>query len=228
LDGDRPADSSSGEDPAVVEAQRRLEAMSHGIDISGHSGEVDWSAVMGQGATFVFLKATEGVDLVDPAFAEHWQALRGEEVVRGAYHFYVTEDDPKDQAKLFIETVDLQPGDFAPVVDIELIGHGTLPGLADRLQACLEILENHYGVRPILYTSSKFWDTHLTDEFGDYPLWVAEYEVDEPVLPKGWSDWTLWQWSGDATIEGVEKGADLNRVNPRHSDRSALVVPHKF
>ena len=31
--------------------------------------------------------------------------------MRGAYHFYVTEDDPEAQAKLFIETVDLEPGD---------------------------------------------------------------------------------------------------------------------
>ena len=67
-------------------------------------------------------------------------------------------------------------------------------------------------------------DANLDDSFGDYPLWVAEYEVDAPTLPAGWTSWYLWQWQGNAQVPGVEHGADLNRVGSG-VDLSALVVP---
>jgi lysozyme len=197
---------------------------SRGIDVSGHSGAVSWETVAA-GHDFAFVKATEGVDLADPAFAQHWREMKAAGLTRGAYHFYVTEDDPLEQARFFIETVELEPGDLAPVVDVELIGHGTTPGLAARLRQWIEAVEAHYGVRPIIYTAPTFWDAHLADaDLGAYPLWVAEYGVHAPRLPTGWDAWHLWQWQGDASVPGVEKGADLSRVHP-DVELEALRVP---
>ena len=105
-----------------------------------------------------------------------------------------------------------------------MIGHNTQPGLIDRFRRFVVRLENHYGVKPIIYTSPRFWNDHLTDEFGEYPLWVAEYEVDEPVIPKGWATWHLWQWQGDTLISGVENGADITRVNNAGADLRKLVL----
>lgn len=193
-----------------------------GIDVSHFSGEVEWDQVKQAGFSFVFVKATEGQDALDPRFHHHWTALAKSGLKRGAYHFYVTEDDPADQADFFITQVNLTEGDLLPVVDIETLGHGTAPGLANRLQKFLTLLENHYGVRPMLYTSPRFWNAHLNAEFGDYPLWVAEYEVEQPRLPEGWSTWTLWQFEENATVDGVEKGADLSILKGPISD---LTVP---
>ncbi|HEX9749838.1 MAG TPA: GH25 family lysozyme [candidate division Zixibacteria bacterium] len=196
-----------------------------GIDVSFHSGSVDWTAVAAQEFTFAFLKATEGDDLRDPSFGSHWSEVKSAGMARGAYHFYVTEDDPDTQAQLFIGVVELEPGDLAPVVDIELIGHHTQPGLKARLKRWLDVVESHYGVKPIIYTSPKFWNEHLGPEFGDYPLWIAEYEVDEPKVPSGWSTWHLWQCVGDTSVPGVEKGADITRLNHEAIRFSELIVP---
>ena len=46
----------------------------------------------------------------------------------GIFLFYVTEDDPEEQARFFIDNVTLQPGDLAPVVDVEIIANGEAPG----------------------------------------------------------------------------------------------------
>lgn len=217
-------DSPPASEPAPAAEPSIGERLHLGVDVSGHSGEVDWVEVAAAGHTYAFVKATEGVDLKDPAFDEHWEALKKAGLVRGAYHFYVTEDDPEEQARFFIETVALEPGDLAPVVDIELIGHGTEPGLPGRLQRFLVLLEQHYGVRPIIYTSPDFWDQHLTPDFGHYPLWVAEYGVTEPRLPQGWDHWHLWQWQGDATIPGVEHTADRSHLNREAPSLERLVV----
>ncbi len=196
----------------------------HGIDVSYHSGRVDWAAVAQQRFKLAFVKATEGDDLKDPSFAQHWQELKAHGIVRGAYHFYVTEDNPDTQAQLFTSVVTLEQGDLAPVVDIELIGHNTQPGLVERFRRFLTLIEEHYGIKPIIYTSPNFWNRHMSDEFGEYPLWVAEYGVDAPTIPKGWETWHLWQWQGDTTVTGVEKGADVSRLNPKLPHLNDLVV----
>lgn len=222
---DPAAPDPAAPDPAAVADLAVHEILGEGIDASGHAGQIDWQELHAAGHTFAFIKATEGVDLVDPSFDLWWPAIKEAGIVRGAYHFYVTEDDPEEQAEFFISRAELAPGDLAPVVDVELIGHGTKAGLADRLRTFLSILEEHYGVKPIIYTSAKFWNRHLDDSFGAHPLWVAEYEVDEPALPIGWEEWHLWQHSGDAPVPGVEKGVDLSRVNKSGVDLSKLVIP---
>ena len=196
-----------------------------GLDVSGHSGTVDWSRLVADGHSFAFVKATEGMDLKDPAFDEHWAGAKAAGLFRGAYHFYVTEDDPEAQARFFTSVVQLEPGDLAPVVDIELMGHGTPPGLPDRFKKFLDLIEGHYGVKPIIYTAPNFWDQHLTDQFGAYPLWVAEYGVEAPRLPRGWQAWHLWQFQGDASVPGVEKSVDLSHVNREGPDLSVLIFP---
>ncbi len=195
-----------------------------GIDVSHFSGSVDWKKVKSTGYTFAFAKATEGDDLKDPSFQDHWQEIKKAGLTRGAYHFYVTEDDPKTQADFFIKNVTLQPGDLIPAVDIESIGRGTTPGVTQRLKKFLEILENHYGLKPIIYTSPKFWNKHLNSHFGTYPLWIAEYGVEEPVAPRGWKEWHLWQWKENAAVPGVEKEADLSIFNHKEKIFSHLLL----
>ena len=195
-----------------------------GIDVSHHSGEVDWRAVASEGVAFVYVKASEGVDAADPLFDEHWRALGELGIPRGAYHFYVTEDDPDAQADLFLSRWRPAPGDLAPVVDVELVGHGTTGPIASPLRRFLDRVEAAAGVVPVLYTSPRFADAHLGPEFGRYPLWVAEYEVEAPTLPAAWSEWLLWQFEGDATVPGVEKTADRSRLHERAS-LAALRIP---
>lgn len=221
---DTAAAQTAAEDAATAAAVHEI--LGEGVDVSSHVGEVDWAALRAAGHTFAFIKATEGVDLADPSFETWWPAMKEAGIVRGAYHFYVTEDDPEAQAQFFISRATLDPGDLAPVVDVELIGHGTEPGLADRLRTFLSILEGHYGVKPIIYTGPNFWNANVGEGFGDHPLWVAEYGVDQPAIPAGWTEWHLWQHTGDAAVPGVEKSVDLSRVNPSAAvDLSRLVVP---
>ena len=220
-----PAPAPAGE-PATPPPADVGNLLPQGIDVSWHSGAVDWAAVKEAGHTFAFVKATEGLDLKDKLFDHHWPAMKEAGLLRGAYHFYVTEDDPEAQAKFFIQTVPLGSGDLAPVVDVEVLGHDTQPGLADRLAVFLARLEAHYGVKPILYTSPNFWNQNLNDRFGDHPLWVAEYGVDAPKLPEGWGAWHLWQFEENATVPGVEKSADVSHVNRSgDADLSLLLVP---
>lgn len=219
--------------PPAHTPEEAVDRLHQGIDVSVHSGRVDWDLVVAEGHGFAILKATEGVDLEDGAFEEHWHGAAQAGLVRGAYHFFVTEDDPHAQADFFISKVVLQPGDLAPIVDIELVGRGTEEGWQANVLAFARRLQDHYGVAPIIYTSPTFWKTHFQGEaardFSGFPLWIAEYDVEEPAVPRDWSTWHMWQFQGDADLQGVEKGADLTRVNRRMENLeetlAALLVP---
>lgn len=185
-----------------------------GLDVSHHNGAVDWETVCEGGFGFVYLKASEGVDDPDPLFADHWRAAGALGLPRGAYHFYVTEDDPDAQADLFLSTLGGEVGELVPVVDVELIGHGTAPGLPHRLRRFLDRVQAELGVRPMIYTDPNFWDANFGPGFEEHALWVAEYGVAEPHVPREWEDWHLWQYAENRRVDGVEKEVDLNRVHP--------------
>ena len=188
-----------------------------GIDVSHFNHDVDWAQVAAAGKRFAYIKATEGVDSADPSFEKNWRGAQAATLARGAYHFYVTEDDPQAQADFFIASVPCSDhGELIPVVDVEIVGHGTPSGWPQGLGRFLDLLEAHFGVRPMIYTEPNFWNARVGDAaaFGAYPLWVAEYGVDEPQVPKGWTSWTVWQHNDRATVPGIDVDTDLNRLAP--------------
>lgn len=196
-----------------------------GVDISHHSGDIDWTAIREAGFSFAYVKATEGVDNPDARFEEHWQTLRSMDFPRGAYHFYVTEDDPAEQARFFASRLREDAGTLPPVVDVELLGHGTHGDMTEELLQFLEAFEEETGCRPMIYTGPVFWDRYYRPEFSRYPLWLTEVGVIMPKVPFGWKNWTLWQRKIEQTMDGVEKDADISILHPEMGleDLTALV-----
>jgi len=199
-----------------------------GLDVSYHSGRVDWRTAVARGHHFGLTLATAGVDFLDPFFIAHWERMRQAGLHRGAYHFFVPDDDPEAQARVFLSHVLFEPGDLAPVVDVEtpFKQSGARPpdDLADRLMAFVKIVEREVGTKPIIYTGPTFWNRQMDDRFGDYPLWIAEYGVEQPHLPIGWQRWHIWQWRGNADLPAVAPLVDLDRIHPE-IDLQDLLIP---
>lgn len=194
-----------------------------GLDVSYHSGPVDWRQLRDADYAFAFVLTTAGVDFRDPMVDAHWSELKQAGFTRGAYHYYMAGDDPAEQARWFMRNAPLEPGDLAPVVDIEAAGANPPADLMANLKVFLQALQDHYGVTPIIYTGPTFWDQHGSPDFGHHPLWVANYQTDSPKLPRGWSEWTIWQWQGDSELPGVAS-ADLNRM-AEHASLARLRIP---
>ena len=155
----------------------------HGIDVSHYQGNIDWKMLTQtrQGKFpihFVFMKASEGGDYGDKAFSSNFDSAKTHGFIRGAYHFYNPKTDPVRQADFFINSVKLDSGDLPPVLDIEKRGKDENQLRRD-LKLWLDKIEQHYKVKPILYTSYKFKTRYLNDSvFNSYPYWIAHYYVD--------------------------------------------------
>lgn len=198
-----------------------------GVDTSHHNMEVDWTALYAGGVRFVFIKATDGMDYLDPAFADNFRAAQEAGLLRGGYHFYETNDDGAAQAAWFIRHVDLQPGDLPPVVDIERIKAPVDGDLHTQFAAFLNALEAHYGQPAIIYTGPDFWNHAMRQHFPGHPLWVAQYGVSAPTVPDGWSSWTLWQYTETWQPPGAKAPIDGNVFNGDAASLQLLRLPSK-
>jgi lysozyme len=186
-----------------------------GIDVSDFQGKINWPAVAKAGCTYGFAKATEGATLVSDTFAANWAGMKAAGLKRGAYHFFHAAKDPIVQANLFIKTVPFQPGDLPPVLDVETAEGVGSADLSKRILQWLNTVQVATKRQPIIYTSYNFWHDNLnnSDGFRGHPLWIAQYEVDQPELPGNWDQWTFWQYSEAGTIAGVAGPVDVNKFN---------------
>ncbi len=133
----------------------------------------------------------------------------------------------RDQADYFMDVVGrVLPGNLPPSYDFEHKNNvdtvSPPPNLGWRgadwlapMEAFLDRLETRSGRVPMIYTSDVVWQDSVGGDgsfgrFGDYPLWVKQYFLPEnsryrkrltsqPALPGPWSDWAIWQYSGDYT-----------------------------
>ena len=94
-----------------------------GIDVSRFQTEIDWQLINNENIRFIFIKATEGADYRDPAFAENWSKSKQTGLIRGAYHFFTFCRAGKEQARNFIETVPVEVEMLPPVIDLEFGGN---------------------------------------------------------------------------------------------------------
>lgn len=203
-----------------------------GIDISHYQEHINWKQLrksnMGTDpVTFVIIKATEGVTLKDSYFDENFVKARANGLVRGAYHFLTPDVPAKDQAYFFISCVNLLPGDLPPVLDIEderkWLAAGKNKAEIQRMaQEWLDAVEQHYGVKPIIYSGYRFRRDILDEPvFDAYPFWMAHYYVSQPATDVRWS---FWQHTDCGKLDGIRGPVDCNVFNGNDDDFEELLL----
>jgi len=85
------------------------------------------------------------------------------------------------------------------------------------------------GYETMIYAGEGFVKDHGVKNQNNYNLWIPRYynpnnisqnaEVSNPLVPDGWNDWDIWQFTSQGIVDGVPsagqpnaKGVDLNMV----------------
>jgi len=186
----------------------------HGIDVSYYQGKIDWQKVRemkedGVQVSFAIIKATEGLASVDPYFQRNWREAAKVGIVCGAYHFFRPSKSGKQQARLFLQTVEFETGDLPPVVDIEHLNGATPAEMRKELKAFLDHVEEKTKVKPIIYSGLTYYNDYLKGYFDGYPLWIAHYYKSELKIDAS-ANWFFWQHSDKARITGINHVVDFN------------------
>jgi len=190
----------------------------YGFDISHYQSKEDikWDSLSIGNKTipleFVVMRATMGNRNADKNFDEFWTSAKEHHLIRGAYHFYRADEDPVIQANNFLDNVKLESGDLPPVLDIEKIPKTkSNEKLIEDLKVWCKIVEETYGVKPIIYTYYHYYKDFLRGEFDDYPIWLANYN-DVPA-PSPEDQWDFWQFTENGIVYGINSKIDLNIYN---------------
>ena len=183
------------------------ERLAEGIDIHSIKPTL-WA-----GKDFVFLKASGGFNYTDPKYRERSIEAKEAGLIVGAYHFYRTEDGPHNQARHFLRQIEDTPYDVL-WVDFERWvrqsdGKNLNPRTgkdAENLSVWLQVVREAVSVPVGVYTNWASWEYFVGKDAWNargVPLWVANWDVDEPLVPRPWKEigWEVWQYKV-APIQG--------------------------
>jgi hypothetical protein len=89
------------------------------------------------------------------------------------------------------------------VLDIEQLNGATAAEVKKEAKKWLDVVENYYQVKPVIYTNIDFYNRYLGSEFDKYPLWIAHYyQPDQPRIKRGW---IFWQHSQEGRVNGITR-----------------------
>ncbi len=206
--------------PGVVRA-RALPVQ--GIDISHHDGRIDFAAARDAGTRFVYMKATEGADYVDPNFRANWEAARRAGIPRGAYHFMAWCSLARDQAEWFNKNVPADEDALPPVLDLEWNNDSSCKkkfskeDMIEKITVILQAMQEHTGKIPIIYTDISFHRDILSGLYFDNAFWLRSVAA-EPMHRYFNRDYTFWQWTSTGIMPGLSGEVDRNSFYGDESD----------
>ncbi|MBQ3324213.1 MAG: hypothetical protein IJG81_05155 [Muribaculaceae bacterium] len=184
-----------------------------GIDVSNYQKDINWEATASDpNIKYVYIKATEGATHKQHRYRYNLENARKHGVKVGSYHFLRTSTSIQSQFNNFISLVKREEQDLVPLLDVETREGWTIKQLQDSVMKFAILLEEHFGCKPMIYTSSSYFNNYLGASFAGYPLFIARYSKSEPQLYFG-AKWILWQFSDRGRIDGIDAMVDLSRFN---------------
>ena len=200
-----------------------------GIDVSKHQGKINWDAIKKNSRIkYVYIKATEGSDLVDECYQRNIREARQAGLKVGSYHYLSNRSSVTTQFKNFATTANRDEQDLIPVIDVEVCKQWSAQQLRDSLMVFARMVEDYYGCKPIIYTYETFFKSYLGKAFAHYPIFIAKYPKNPDDKPNiNGVKWLIWQFSETGRINGINGYVDLGRFNTGVSINDILYRPPK-
>ncbi len=193
-----------------------------GIDVSTFQGEIDWQTVKQQGIEFAILRigfrgyGQSGKLVLDERYKENITQATQAGIKVGVYFFSqaINEQEAKEEAQFVLDNVKDYAIDYPICYDLEKIKYDETAranGLSkeqrtkNAIAFCEEIKAN--GYQPMIYANAKWLTTELElAKLQNYGIWYADYQ-EKPIYPY---QFTMWQYTESAQIEGIGGNVDCN------------------
>jgi lysozyme len=193
-------------------ANRHLALDYDGIDVSHHQGLIDWIEVAKDTCVkFVYIKATEGSTHVDSMYERNISEALLSGLKAGSYHYLTSGSSIDEQFINFRNTVKSEQQMICPMIDVE--AEGVKGWSKQELQGNLALFAKYvkkiYGVYPVIYSYSKFYNQMLAPRFNGFHLFLAHYSEEEPVV-EGAGKHNIWQHTDMGVVNGISSTVDLD------------------
>jgi GH25 family lysozyme M1 (1,4-beta-N-acetylmuramidase) len=214
-------------------ARSAIPGAEQGVDVASFqhiNGPINWRRVARAGIRFAAVKTTEGDYYQNPYALSDLSAARAAGLSVIAYAFAIPNGNgasasPVTQANDLLSYLGASKRKVSIALDIEYNPYGKECYRLSK-SAMVKWISSfarriHYKTRrfPIIYTTPQWWQncTGGSAALAGVPLWVAYYAAaSSPVLPAGWGNWAIWQYTSVGTVPGIKNpgGTDLDQLNP--------------
>jgi lysozyme len=171
----------------------------------------DLKAARKAGVWGVIHKATESSNYVDPKLDARCHLARDAGLLFGVYHF-LRPGSMADQANWFLKKI-------TPYLDDKLLIAADYEDAGvslAQLDDWMHRVSVDTGRDCVLYSGHVLKDAisggQDAEPLRNRRLWLAQY-AKTPVLPVGWSDYWIWQWTDKGTVAGIDPPVDCNQFN---------------
>ena len=195
-----------------------------GVDLSSYQTDIDFSAVKNAGVDFVMLKiggrfySDEGGLYSDEAFDSYYEQAKAAGLKVGAYFFSqaASVEDAQEEAEYAVGLLGGKKLDYPLAFDWETIeddaartDHVSGDELT-RIAAAFCDKVRSGGYRPIVYASTSLMlQSYDFEVMKNYEFWLADYR-EFPVSEQMYYDFTMWQYTTEGTVDGINGNVDLN------------------
>jgi lysozyme len=179
---------------------------------------INWYSVRAQGASFAFVKVTEGGNYTNPYASSDLRGARAAGLNVAGYHFArprLPLSTATTDARRFASLIGpvMRAGYLPPVLDMESTGGLSAANATAWMRTFLSALQTATGRVPMIYSGTWFWQGYLHNPtgFSKYPLWAAQYT--SGIGPNLFGDFgysTFWQYTDAGRVNGISGGVDVS------------------
>lgn len=179
----------------------------NGIDVSLWQGKIDFSRVKESGIEIVYIRSSAGNSYVDGDFEKNYREAKAAGLKVGVYHYVTarTIEEGRKQAQFFASVIKEKEIDCRLAMDFEVFTGLTRKEVNEISRIFLKTLEDLTKKELVIYSDAynarRVFDKSL---FRDYPLWVAEYDVERPSA----DNYIGWQYTDRGRVDGIRGNVD--------------------
>lgn len=131
----------------------------------------------------------------------------------GAYHYFTLCKTGYEQANNFLSRIGTPSSrSLPPAVDLEFAGNckarPSPQALHKELNVFINLVEQAWGCRMVLYSDSDFYETYLQKDFLQNPLWIRD--LYRQPSKSSYREWQFWQYANRGKLDGIKGFVDLN------------------
>lgn len=185
-----------------------------GIDLARWQKGINFNLVKDDGVEIIYIKATQGINEIEPTLDEFYNSASKLGFSIGFYHFVNPTQSGVEQAQFMYNQIKNLKYQCRIAIDIE-VSNGVK---AQQVNQCVlnfaKKIEQLTGYEPVVYSFVPFVNTILNNSLVYLALWQAQYNVDQPTaLEPFFDNWAGWQHTNKGNFGGIQ--TDLNLFNDK-------------
>lgn len=185
-----------------------------GIDVSRWQGAIDYNQVKNAGIDVVYIKSSQGTNIVDAYFNTNYENAKRNGLKVGFYHYMTARsvEQAIKEAEFFVSVISAKVPDCKLAMDFESFGNLSISEINNISRAFLEKVEDLTGREQIIYSNTynarNVFSQQLANE---YPVWIAHYGVSKPGNNGKWNVWEGFQYTDMGIIPGINGYVDRDK-----------------